>query len=382
MRQWARRRLDGEEGISLVEILVAVFLLTVGLFALLGSFIASAHSLQEQERRSLATRVGTETLESLRNTTFDEVPVGTTNTTVERSGVEFDVETDIEWRDALDWDDGSSEDLKYASVTVAWDLRGESRSVTFSTAITALTKKTEEDDDDDEPSIVTVSASPDPMTVDGDGIATEDVQLRATLDGFEVPPMVTATWTNHATGLTETVVLDTTDEVEWRADVSGASFSMPDDDDEVPITFEVVAEGLTRTYPLQLVEDDPDGPEITSVQISQDPVQVNEPHENQGCAHPTQNCRNSSAITFQATVTGLDEDNFDSVKVRYLRRDGSQGELALIQNEIDSSVWRRTLDANSERFKPGTAMGFTFIASSVTDGTSTSYTVERTVVET
>lgn len=377
-----RRRTAGEDGITLVEILIAVFLLTVGLFALLGSFVTSAQSLHEQEGRSVATRVATETLESLRTSGFDAVPVGTTTSQVVRGALTFDIETVVEWRDASGWQTGAAEDVKLATVTVDWETRGQDRSVVFSTAISQLGRgDLTSGGGSGNPAIMTVGVSPDPVLAATDGTASEDVQLRATLEDFETIPMVVAKWINHGTGLEETEVLTTTDQIEWRANVDGSRFHLPPSGDEVVVTFEAVEYGLERTYPLRMQDPSAPSPAFTSTSISQTPITVNTPHSNKGCDHPVQNCRNTQAITFAADVTGLDPANVDSVKVRYLRRDGSQGELALLQDPSDPETWSKVLDANLEQFKPGTDMTFTFIVTSVTDGVSSSQNLTRTVAE-
>ena len=78
-----RARLAADEGISLVETLVAVTLLAVGMAAVLSGILGSLVHHRDDERRILASQIGNEELERLRAIPFDAWvtnPAGLTRT--------------------------------------------------------------------------------------------------------------------------------------------------------------------------------------------------------------------------------------------------------------------------------------------------------------
>ncbi|HWB72917.1 MAG TPA: prepilin-type N-terminal cleavage/methylation domain-containing protein, partial [Egibacteraceae bacterium] len=97
-----RRRLSGDDGLSLIEMLVAIFILSVALFALLGGLIASARSLADQRSRSAATRVASEHLEELRAQGFDALRTTASPFTVTRTldGRTYTIVTTLQEEDA------------------------------------------------------------------------------------------------------------------------------------------------------------------------------------------------------------------------------------------------------------------------------------------
>jgi prepilin-type N-terminal cleavage/methylation domain-containing protein len=85
----------GEDGFTLVELLVAVFLFGVVL-ALTGTFIAAVGSVGDQRLRTAATRVATDRLETLRGLPFEalDAEAGPTTATTP-DGRTFTVDTTV-----------------------------------------------------------------------------------------------------------------------------------------------------------------------------------------------------------------------------------------------------------------------------------------------
>ena len=379
-----RRRLAGDGGMTLIELMIAIVILTVGLMALLGSFIASAHSLQDQQARSAATRVATEALEGYRASGFDALAPGSYEEQVTVNGRTYGLETEIDWMDAQDGQAGGSEDVKSVVVTVTWQIRGAARSSTFETAVASLDYDEAAQAEDPDPAITSVGAVPDPVLVDSEGHPVQDIELSADLVGFDDGAQITAEWEVGDSGATDSALLEALlGDDKWRRTVSSSRFVMPEDG-QVRITFTTVPENLARTYDLTLVDDEDELPQITSAGVSPSPINVYSEHPQQGCRdkaqHLEDSCYNTQPVDFSATVANLDPDEVDSVKVRYKLRDGSDGELALTQSGV-SGEWTGTLPADSVRFKPGTGQAFTFIATRVTAGLSISTVVNVTVNE-
>lgn len=155
MRARWRRRLAGDDGLSLVEVLVAFVLLGVVMSASAGFFTTSLRALQQAEGRTKATALANEELENLRalpwtavgfygdddfGGTMPDRTVLLADTrpaesraplpveTMSRGGVAFTVRRSIVWNEDIS---ATSEvhEFKYLAVTVDWSDRGQPRSI-------------------------------------------------------------------------------------------------------------------------------------------------------------------------------------------------------------------------------------------------------------
>lgn len=151
-----RRRLAGEDGISLVEMLVALVMLAVVLSASAGFFTTTLVSLQGAELRTMATALANEELENLRVLGWDDLGFYADDFTVadpaEPGTVEIEAErpasaaaplpageatrsnTTMRIHRSITWVDNSQTseptDYKRLVVTVDWDDRGRGRTIT------------------------------------------------------------------------------------------------------------------------------------------------------------------------------------------------------------------------------------------------------------
>lgn len=155
-----RRRLGGDDGMSLVEMLIALFILAIALMALASGILASLTSIGNDERRVRATQLANQTVEDLRGMAWDDVGFysddpGYTATvdgqetvtlgssragapgplpgpqSVTRDGIPFTVTTNITWKDDdTEVGPGGYEptQLKAFHVVVAWSDRDTPRS--------------------------------------------------------------------------------------------------------------------------------------------------------------------------------------------------------------------------------------------------------------
>ena len=126
-----RRRLSQEGGISLVETLVAVMILSISMLAMLNTFVASAHATLDQRARAAGTRVATAELERLRSVVWSPGFVApSTPTTVVSDGRTFTITSTVTA-------DATVPQLKNVTSTVSWNVGSVARSTTLRTQVTS-----------------------------------------------------------------------------------------------------------------------------------------------------------------------------------------------------------------------------------------------------
>ena len=76
-------KLRGEDGLGLVELLIALLVLNVGIFATLGAFTSAATAINRASHVSTASAISDKQMETYRDTAYDSIPSsGTTTTSV------------------------------------------------------------------------------------------------------------------------------------------------------------------------------------------------------------------------------------------------------------------------------------------------------------
>jgi type II secretory pathway pseudopilin PulG len=227
-----RARLRDEDGISLVEMLIAIVLLGVVMGAMARSLTTSLFGVQGQERVVQATAQMQESLEQVNGVVWEDAGLcesdvdahfgGTTYThadgttepivvldddhssctgtpllvperTVTRQGVDYTVATVVTWtdddldNDGTGTDPNSTQDTKHVLVTITWEHRGEPRSASNETflAPNALEQPLRTRVEHDSGETFTYLRTADNLTL-------TDVYLRA----FSVVPQsgITVTW--------------------------------------------------------------------------------------------------------------------------------------------------------------------------------------------
>jgi hypothetical protein len=144
-----------ERGVTVVEMLVASFLLGVGVMGVAVLFVASARSGAVADRQADATDVASGELEIIRAMAYDEVgiasdadgyvpivdgrptvtepgpnlvlPLGTAN----RDGITYDIERSVTWVEA----GTTGTEFKTVVVSVRWDSTAGERQVTLQTGL-------------------------------------------------------------------------------------------------------------------------------------------------------------------------------------------------------------------------------------------------------
>jgi prepilin-type N-terminal cleavage/methylation domain-containing protein len=136
----------GDDGLSLVEMLVALLILAVAMGAMAGGLIAALSGDAKNDRRGTATQLAADRLEQLRRLPFAQVrpelpaasvplPVmadGSATATPTMKGTTYTIATTREWC-ADQWNGtGGAADLDYVRfvVTVSWQVKGQAQAVT------------------------------------------------------------------------------------------------------------------------------------------------------------------------------------------------------------------------------------------------------------
>jgi type II secretory pathway pseudopilin PulG len=115
----------GEEGMTLVELVVAVTLLALLMLGLGASLGAGLRLIRTDRQRVVAANLVSQQMERLRSMPFSSIPLGRTESTETVDGVAYSVRQDVEWQDQGSdngpCDGGTTLDFVRADVSVRWE---------------------------------------------------------------------------------------------------------------------------------------------------------------------------------------------------------------------------------------------------------------------
>src|SRR5215211_7537684 len=119
----------GEDGMTLVELVVAVTLLALLMLGLGASLGAGLRLIRTDRQRVVAANLVTQQMEQVRSKPFTSLVLGRTETTQEVDGIVYDVRQDVEWQDQGSdngpCDGGTTLDYVRVDVSVRWrDMAG------------------------------------------------------------------------------------------------------------------------------------------------------------------------------------------------------------------------------------------------------------------
>lgn len=362
----------GDEGMTLVELLVAMFIFGVVFAAVAAALISTTRAIGEQSLRAAATRVASDHLEMLRAVPFEELenhqgelPVTTP------AGREFVLTTEVVRVAAATGQPAADGEVKQMQTTVSWQTLGMARSVAHTTAIAPEDMHTQPG-----PSIGQIMMFPNPAAAAADGAVLDDVEIVVPLEGFSADQVVHVTWVNEgiANGAKD---LTSGDGVNWAGAIPAEQMRALLDGGVGEIEFTVTAGTLTARYALAIQEHVAAAPTITAATISAQPIIVSSPAVGRTCADRNQ-CENTTDVVFEVAVDGLDPTQ-DSVVLQFQLFDGSFQEepLAFVEAE---GVWRTTVTRKTTKFLTGTNRAFRFTAIRSADSATTGHTELRDVM--
>ncbi|HVL98409.1 MAG TPA: prepilin-type N-terminal cleavage/methylation domain-containing protein [Egibacteraceae bacterium] len=246
MKTTLRRRLAGDDGISLVEMLVAFAILGVVMSASAGFFTTALGALQQAEGRTKATALANEELENLRVLPWDRVgfygddnfgqamPAGTVvlearrpaatraplpvETIAPRGGVVFTVRRSITWIDNTQTSQVG--DYKRLVVAVDWSDRGVPRSITVESLRTP--NPDEQTPSDFVLSLLEVRPTLVYLNADGTLDAARNGQLDLASLTSAKADFVVARYVQRGASANTVQSLGSTDRLNWAGAVTGA----------------------------------------------------------------------------------------------------------------------------------------------------------------
>lgn len=370
----------GEEGFTLVELLVAIALFGVVMTAVAGAFISSVRSIGDQRLRTAATRVATSHLETLRSLPFEQLDAEAgSRTTTTPDGRAFTIDTTVANIDASTGAPASDGRVKQITATVRWTSGGTGREALYTTAIAAEAAEAVAVQE-----IGTVTMFPSPATTNAGGQLLDDIQVTVPLRGFDPTTLVNVSWMNQNSDGTfitprKNETLTSTTGVNWRGTIAKEKLlTRLGTDGRGEVQFTVEAGSLTPsiyTLAVQLAASSP--PSITTATVDPTPVTVASPATGRSCADRNQ-CQNTTAVTFTVDIAGLDPTQ-DSVIAQYQLYDRSFVEVPLSPVSNTSGQWRLVVGQRTTKFLNGPARAFRFTAVRSADSATTTATVSRNV---
>ena len=367
-------RLGGEDGYTLVELLVAMSVFGVVLTAVTAAFISSARSIGDQRLRTAATRLATDRLETLRTAPFDALDAQAgVRTTSTAHGRQFATDTEVVPVDPATGQPAVDGGVKQVTARVSWTSGGATRQVSFTTGVTAGRRGPSE------PlrAIGMVAMFPSPATTDAGGRALHDVEVTVPLTGFAATTLVHLAWSN-ADGTAGAKTLTSATGVNWRGTVAKEQLrATVGVDGRGEVQFRVSAGDLSAVYGLATHVTATSAPVITAAGIDRTSIVVAAPSRGRGCDGRNV-CQNTTHVTFPLLANGLDTAH-DYVIVHYQLFDGTFQELPLAPV---AGQWRATVRQSTAKFLVGTARSFRFTAIRSADGATAATTVSRDVVTT
>lgn len=369
-----------DEGLTLVEMLVALGILTGTVLALLGGFITSNASVQSQQERSRATRVALDLHERVRLLSYADIALlpSTPQTVTASGGLQVQLTTVVQDRFVTTDTTVAGRAVKELVTTARWTGRqGVQRSVVYTTAI-AQDPKDVDAPTGYEKAIKSMTISPDPSaSVDYDGYTTTPIEITLVMTGHDVGDTVRITWTDEvAAG--RTVTATTTDGRNWKASIPGGSAGIRlrlAQSERRDLEFRAVTTAaLTTRGTLAVWGPVLNPPVIDPFTVTPLPIKVSSNGKNQ--------FQNASDVVVSCTVDQLDVTTLkDSVKLTYIGETGALVEQPLTRLSVSGTkaTYGFTFVRSQWYFGQGTGLPWTCVVKRFSDGGPASKVVPVTV---
>ena len=371
-RRRCRRTRTGdasEVGFTLIEMMVALAIITGVVLALLSGFITSAASLQSQQERARASRVALDLHEKLRLLAYEDLDaVPATQSIAAPGGLNVTVTTEVRDRASTSDTSIAGRLVKELVTTARWTGRGGlERSIVYTTAI-AQDARSVGGSGGYEKAIKSMSISPDPSaSVDYFGHTSVPVDITITMTGHDVSDTVAVRWSDDAGSGRSTIATSTEGRI-WRARIPAGSGGIklllgPNQRKDLEFVA-TTATSLSTRSSLAVWGPVENPPLITSFTVSPNPIRLFN-----GGGSRLQN-RDDVVVTCQVDKLDTSSTSKDSVKLKYTGENGALLEQALTRTAVSGSVatYSYTFVKSSHYFSRNVTTPWTCAVSRFSDG--------------
>jgi prepilin-type N-terminal cleavage/methylation domain-containing protein len=359
-----RRTSDGDDGMTLIEVVVAMAIIAVGLLGLLDELVAYVHQQASQHARATALRIATTTLEDARRLPSNSLTAGTvTAPAVTRDGVAYTTTTSVQLCAAgqQTCTQGSGPSVARVSVSVNWSDSHGAHTIALSTSdadtsngtlagsTTGLTNGTS-GVSGTSVSVTSLSVSPASITVDSNGNPTSNITVTLQAVGLASSATVPLTWTDDNNAHQTTLVNTATNT--WAVTIPKASITRAVTSSAKTVVFAATVPGV-RTFPTTTLTVVPQPAFSGSCTVTASPIVL----------LPLTR-KTSLPEIVSCTTVGL--ASTDAVKAVYA---SGSGTATLNLSSSNGSSWTGTLASGTSMASSGGTEGFTFTLTAA-DGTT------------
>ena len=208
-----KQRIDADEGLTLIEMLVAFFIVAIVLTALTSTLMASLRSIVSSESRLRATQLANEVLEELQAWDWDDLENYEPDDPVTRANMTYNVTVVVDWVDVAAA--AGTENYRQFDVEISWQEFAVSRSLS-KTAVRAPLPEEEDAaifglrEGTVDPNLGFIRIEDGKLAKDGAGNGVSRVDLRAVTTAPLDADSVSVTFENRygeTVGVSETVPL-------------------------------------------------------------------------------------------------------------------------------------------------------------------------------
>lgn len=363
---------DSDDGFTLIEMMVALGIITGVVLALLGGFITSAASLQSQQERARATRVALDLHEKLRLLDYDDLTnpavVPPAQNVTATGGLKVEIATEVRDRHVIADSTVRGGVVKELVTSARWTGRGGRRgSVVYHTAIAQDPTKAG-GLGGYEKSIKSMTISPDPSaSVNSQGHTDTPIVITVVMTGHDVTDTVNISWSDDS-GSGRTVTATSTTGRNWRASIPAGAPGiklMLAQMERRDLTFSARSTaGLTARSSLAVWGPVTNPPKVESVTVNPNPVKL--------FRNGANGFQNQNDVTVGCVVDRLDVSSTskDVVKLTYLNDGGALVEQPLARQSVSGTraTFGFTFNRASYFFREGTALPWTCVATRASDG--------------
>lgn len=357
-----------DEGMSLVEVVVAMAIVTVGLLGMLTEIVAYFHQQSNQRAHAVALRLATTTLEDARRLSPAALTTGTfTAPPVTKGNVAYTTTTTVQMCAPTDQTtcttpSSGGPSVARVQVSVGWNDSHGSHHVALSTANADTATGTLAGSSSGllsnsgaSGTSVTASAlglSPSSVGVDSTGNPVSNITASVTINGLSATVTVPLTWTddNGAHQVSMSNVGGTT----WSVTVSKSAITRPVSSGSGSVAFAATVPGV-QVFPTATLTVTPQAAFVGSCSVTASPIVL------------TPLTRKISlAELFSCSTTGLVAT--DSVQAVYA---SGTGTATLTMSSANGSTWTATLPAGTSMVSSGGTENITFRLTRASDGSMT-----------